>query len=57
MVDYHKVVLLKLLKNLSGKYGVGKGNLVDEITKLKQDSGKDIIVYSGALSFNLIGES
>jgi dihydrofolate reductase len=52
--DTHKVVFTKTLDN-SDPMAIGwdntvlaKGDLVDEITKLKKQDGKDIIAYGGA---------
>ena len=57
MVDYAKVVFTKTLKNSVWTNTVlAKGNLLDEINKLKNSGGKDIIVYGGAdFVSNLIG--
>jgi dihydrofolate reductase len=59
MVTYHKVIFTKTLeKSVWANTELAKGNLVDEITKLKNDSGKDIIVYGGATFVsNLIKEN
>jgi dihydrofolate reductase len=47
--DTHKVVFTKTLDKVEWDNTVlAKGNLVDEITKLKEQDGKDIIVYGGA---------
>jgi len=47
--DTHKVVFSKTLDTSEWDNTVlAKGNLVDEITKLKNQDGKDIIVYGGA---------
>jgi len=47
--DTHKVVFTKTLEESAWKNTVlAKGSLVDEITKLKKQVGKDIIVYGGA---------
>ncbi|MBC7891500.1 MAG: dihydrofolate reductase family protein, partial [Sphingobacteriaceae bacterium] len=47
--DTHKVVFTKTLDKLEGDNTVlAKGDLVDEITKLKGQEGKDIIAYGGA---------
>ena len=44
-----KVVFTKTLnKSTWGNTILAKGNLVDEITKLKKQEGKDIIAYGGA---------
>lgn len=58
MVDYRKVVFTKTLdKSIWANTELAKGNLVDEITRLKDGSGKDIIVYGGATFVsNLIKE-
>lgn len=58
MVNYHKVIFTKTLeKSAWANTELAKGNLVDEIIKLKDDSGKDIIVYGGATFVsNLIKE-
>jgi len=47
--DTHKVVFTKTLgKSEWGNTVLAKGDLVDEITKLKIKDGKDIIAYGGA---------
>jgi dihydrofolate reductase len=47
--DTHKVVFTKTLDQSEWDNTVlAKGNLVDEITKLKKQDGKDIIAYGGA---------
>jgi dihydrofolate reductase len=47
--DTHKVVFSKTLaKSEWDNTVLAKGNLVDEITKLKKQDGKDIIAYGGA---------
>lgn len=47
--DTPKVVFTKTLENSAWNNTVlTKGDLVDEITKLKQQEGKDIIAYGGA---------
>jgi dihydrofolate reductase len=47
--DTYKVVFTKTLDNSEWDNTVlAKGDLVDEITKLKKQDGKDIIVYGGA---------
>jgi dihydrofolate reductase len=47
--DTHKVVFTKTLDRSEWDNTVlAKGNLVDEITKLKKQDGKDIITYGGA---------
>lgn len=58
MVDYPKVVFTKTLENsVWANTELAKGNLADEIKKLKNGSGKDIIVYGGATFVsNLIKE-
>lgn len=44
-----KVVFTKTLdKSIWENTELAKGNLIDEITKLKNKSGKDIIVYGGS---------
>lgn len=48
--DTHKVVFTKTLEKSEWDNTVlAKGNLVDEITKLKKQDGKDIIAYGGAI--------
>jgi dihydrofolate reductase len=43
-----KIVFSKTLdKSLWDKTDLAKGNLVDEVNKLKKQNGKDIIVYGG----------
>lgn len=63
MVNYHKVIFTKTLeKSIWANTELAKGNLMDEITRLKNGSGKDIIVYGGAtfvsnlIKSNLIDE-
>jgi dihydrofolate reductase len=47
--DTHKVVFTKTLEKSEWNNTVlAKGDLVDEITKLKKQDGKDIIAYGGA---------
>ena len=47
--DTHKVVFTKILdKSEWDNTVLAKGDLVDEITKLKKQDGKDIIAYGGA---------
>lgn len=47
--DTHKVVFTKTLDQAAWDNTVlAKGNIVDEITKLKKQDGKDIIAYGGA---------
>jgi len=47
--DTHKVVFTKTLDKSEWENTVlAKGKLVDEITKLKKQDGKDIIAYGGA---------
>jgi dihydrofolate reductase len=47
--DTHKVVFTNTLDNSEwDNTHLAKGDLVDEITKLKKQKGKDIIVYGGA---------
>jgi len=49
MVDYPKIVFSKTMKHIDGKnVRVESGDLVTAVNKLKQASGKDIIVYGGA---------
>ncbi len=49
MVDTPKVVFSKTLnKSEWENTSIAKGDLVDEIKKLKNQKGKDIIVYGGA---------
>ncbi len=49
MVDYRKVVFTKNLdKSPWENTELAKGNLADEINKLKNATSKDIIVYGGA---------
>ncbi len=53
--DTHKVVFTKTLgKSEWGNTVLAKGDLVDEITQLKKQEGKDIIVYGGATFAALI---
>jgi dihydrofolate reductase len=47
--DTNKVVFTKTLdKSAWGNTVLAKGDLIDEITKLKKQNGKDIITYGGA---------
>ena len=47
--DTHKVVFTKTLEKTAWNNTVlEKGDLIDEITKLKKQDGKDIIAYGGA---------
>ena len=49
MVDIPKVVFTKTLdKPTWNNTTLAKGNLAEEITNLKKQNGKDIIVYGGA---------
>lgn len=49
MVNISKVIFTKSLETPFGKNTtLAKGNLADEITKLKNQEGKDILVYGGA---------
>ncbi len=49
MVDTKKVVFTRtLVKSTWANTVLAKGNLTDEIAKLKQQDGKDIVVYGGA---------
>lgn len=59
MVDYNKVVFTNTLdKSVWANTELAKGNLTEEINKLKNSNGKDIIVYGGATFVsNLIKES
>jgi dihydrofolate reductase len=63
MVDYPKVVFSKTLKHVDGKnVRVENGDVVQAVNRLKQQPGKDIIVYGGPtfvsslLEHNLIDE-
>jgi len=49
MVDYRKIVFTKTLdKSAWANTELAKDNLADEIARLKNGTGKDIIVYGGA---------
>jgi dihydrofolate reductase len=49
MVDTPKVVFSKTVKRIEGRnVRVENGDLVEAVTGLKQQSGKDLIVYGGA---------
>jgi dihydrofolate reductase len=49
MVDIPKIVFTKTLdKSTWNNTTLAKGNLAEEITNLKKQNGKDIIVYGGA---------
>ena len=63
MVDTPKVVFTKTLKKSEWENtDIATGDLMDEISNLKNQNGKDIIVYGGAnfvsnlIKFNLIDE-
>src|SRR3989304_6928963 len=48
MVDYSKVVFTKTLdKSAWANTELAKGDLVDEVARIKNGNGKDIIVYGG----------
>ncbi len=49
MVDYRKVVFTKTLdKSAWANTELAKGDLVNEVARIKNGKGKDIIVYGGA---------
>lgn len=49
MVDIPKIIFSKTLNKPFGKNtSLAKGNLADEIATLKNENGKDILVYGGA---------
>lgn len=49
MINPRKVIFTKTLNKVDWKTTeLAKGDLVEEINKLKNESGKDIIVYGGA---------
>jgi dihydrofolate reductase len=49
MVNIPKIIFTKTLDRPIGKNTLlAKGNLVDEIAKLKNQDGRDIVVYGGA---------
>ena len=49
MVDTPKVVFSQTLKRVEGKnVRVESGDLVQAVTRLKEQRGKDIVVYGGA---------
>jgi len=63
MVDYPKIVFTKTLdKSLWPNTILAKGDIVDEVNRVKTADGKDIIVYGGVdfvsslVSLNLIDE-
>ena len=63
MVDYPKVVFTKTLdKSPWPNTVLAKGSIVDEVNKLKNEDGKDIIAYGGAgfasslIKHNLVDE-
>ncbi len=63
MVSAQKVVFSRTQKEISGKNArITNNDVVEEVTKLKTESGKDIIVYGGAdfvhslIQLNLIDE-
>jgi dihydrofolate reductase len=48
-VDTPKIVFSKTMKNMGGRnLQVENGDLVSAVNKLKQQQGKDLIVYGGA---------
>jgi dihydrofolate reductase len=53
MIDTPKIVFTKTLlkKSQWPNTDIATGDLTDEISKLKNMKGKDIIVYGGASSF------
>ena len=59
MVDYPKIVFTKTLnESLWANTNLAKGDVVEEVTRLKNQPGKDIIVYGGAnFVRSLIGEN
>jgi dihydrofolate reductase len=49
MVNTPKIIFTKTLERPVGKHtSLAKGNLSDEIARLKKQDGKDIVVYGGA---------
>lgn len=49
MVDMRKIVFSKTLSSIKGRnVSVENGDLVQKITALKKEKGKDIVVYGGA---------
>ena len=49
MVNFSRIIFTKTLNEPFGKNtSLAKGNLSDEIAKLKNQNGKDILVYGGA---------
>ena len=49
MVNIPKIVFSKTVKNVAGKnVGVENGDLVTAVNKLKNEKGRDIVVYGGA---------
>jgi dihydrofolate reductase len=49
MVDYPKIVFSKTTRQIAGKNViVENGDLVTAVNKLKEQNGKDIVVYGGA---------
>jgi hypothetical protein len=49
MVNTPKIIFTKTLDRPIGKNtSLAKGNLADEVAKLKNQDGKDIVVYGGA---------
>lgn len=63
MVDYPKIVFTKTLdKSPWPNTVLAKGDIVDEVNRIKAEPGKDIVVYGGAtfvsslLKHNLIDE-
>jgi dihydrofolate reductase len=54
MVDTPKVVFTKTISKSEWENTViAKGNLADEISQLKNQEGKDIIVYEGLILFQI----
>jgi dihydrofolate reductase len=49
MVNFPKIIFTRTLDKPFGKNtSLAKGGLADEIAKLKNQSGKDILIYGGA---------
>lgn len=65
MVDYRKIVFTKTLDKAPSSWPnttLAKGDIVDEVNRIKNQGGRDIVVYGGAtfvsslLKHNLIDE-
>lgn len=59
IVDYRKIIFTKTLdESADANTVLAKGDIVEEVTRLRNQPGKDIIVYGGAnFVSSLIGEN